>query len=109
VSPDLPIACNLGALSPEQRRREQTLLAEFRETCRDPEETATGFRFVIPQEPLDLARIGEFLALERLCCPFLNFDLAVPAGGDPVTLHVHGEPGAKSFLRSVFLDRSPSA
>jgi hypothetical protein len=99
----LPIACDLGALSPAQRAREQTLLHEFRAVFRDAEETERGFRFVLPEDPALLSRLGEFLGLERLCCPFLTFDVSIPAGREPVALHVHGEQGAKSFLRTVFV------
>jgi hypothetical protein len=99
----LPIACDLGALSPAQREREQLLLAEFRAAVRETQETERGFRFVIPEDPELLGRLGEFLGLERLCCPFLTFELSIPAGRGPVILHVHGDLGAKSFLRSVFM------
>jgi hypothetical protein len=105
VTPDpaqLPIACDLGALTPELRSREQALLAEFRTAFRNPQETAQGFRVVVSAEPVFLARLGEFLALERVCCPFLTFDLSIPAARGPVTLHVHGGPGTKPFLRSLF-------
>jgi hypothetical protein len=101
-SAPLPIACDLAALSAEQRSREQALLAEFRPLFRDPQETAQGFSVVVSAEPKLLARLGEFLALERLCCPFLTFDLSISSGQRPVTLHVHGGPGTKPFLRSVF-------
>jgi hypothetical protein len=46
--------------------------------------------------------LGEFLGLERLCCPFLTFELSIPAGRGSVILHVTAT-GAKSFLRSVFM------
>lgn len=99
----LPIACDLGALSPDERRREQALLAEFKTIFRGPQEMEDGYRFVIPDDSGVLAKIGEFLALERLCCPFLNFDLAVFADGGPITLRVYGEAAAKPFIRSAFL------
>ena len=99
----LPIACDLGALSPAQRAREQELLREFKAASPGAQETERGFRFLIPQDPQRLGRLGELLGLERLCCPFLTFDLSIPAGRGPLTLHVHGEPGAKSFLRATFL------
>lgn len=100
--PAMPIACDLGALSPEQRAREQALLAEFRALFQEPRESDAGFIVVIPEDPSRLQRLIEFLTLERLCCPFLAFDLSIPAGRGPMTLHIHGETGAKSFLRSVF-------
>ena len=97
-----PVACDLGALSPEERAREQTLLTELQAVLREPHETEMGFRFLVSHDPLLLGRLGELLALERLCCPFLSFDLAVPAGREPVTLDIHGEADAKAFIRSAF-------
>lgn len=97
-----PITCDLGALSSDERAREQVLLEEFKALCGLPEETDTGFRLELSAGSESLSQLGEFLALERLCCPFLNFDLTVPAGRGPVTLHVHGGPGVKPFIRSVF-------
>ena len=97
-----PIACDFGALSSAQRTREQALLAEFRRKFRDAQETDQGYRVVIPDDPLVLSRLGELVALERLCCPFLAFDLSIPAERGRVTLHIYGRPGTKSFLRSEF-------
>jgi len=71
---------------------------------RDPQETAQGFSVVVSAEPMLLARLGEFLALERLCCQFLRFDLSVAAEQGRVTLHVYGGPGAEAFLRSTFFE-----
>jgi hypothetical protein len=98
----LPVACDLGALSPEERAREAELLTEMKAVLGEPEETEKGFLFAVPQDPALVGRLGELLALERLCCPFLGFDLAVPAGRGRVTLHIHGDPAARSFIRSVF-------
>jgi hypothetical protein len=102
TSSALPIACDLSALSSEQRAREQALLGEFRAVFQDPQETDRGFIVVIPDDPTFLLRLVEFLSLERLCCPFLTFDLSIPAERRPLTLHIHGQPGVKSFLRSAF-------
>lgn len=96
------IACDLGALSSEERTREQMLLARFKTLWGRPEETEVGFRLVLPAGSEPMSQLGEFIALERLCCPFLNFDLTAAAGRGPVTLHIHGGPGVKPFLRSVF-------
>ena len=98
----LPIACDLAALSVEQRSNERELLAAFRAAAGVPEETDTGFRFPLPEDVALLTRLGEFLALERLCCPFLNFELLIPAGRQAVSLHIYGDPAVKSFVRSTF-------
>ena len=98
------ISCNLGALSPEQMRREQELLTEFQSSRTHPRPIDNGYRFEVPADPKALARLGEFLALERRCCPFLQFDLAIHSGAGPVTLDVYGEdPSVGDFIRNTFL------
>jgi hypothetical protein len=97
------IACDLSALSTEQRVREQVLLAEFKGLFREAQETDQGYSVAVPADPHLLSRLGEFLALERLCCPFLTFHLSVPADRGVIALQIHGPPGAKAFLRSEFL------
>lgn len=99
----LSVACDLGALSPEERAREAELLSELKAVLGEPEETENGFRFAVPPDPARVGRLGELLALERLCCPFLGFDLAVPADRGEVTLHVYGDAAARTFIRSVFV------
>ena len=42
---------------------------------------------------------AEFIALERLCCPFLNFGLEIKAEGGPVWLRLSGREGVKAFIR----------
>jgi hypothetical protein len=37
------------------------------------------------------------IQVERLCCPFLRFDLTVPAAG-PVHLALTGPPGTRELL-----------
>ena len=99
----LPIACNLDALSPQQRRREQELLASFRSARLSVREIGNGYRFDLSGEPALLARVGEFVALERLCCPFLDFVLEARSGLGPVSLTVSGDdPAARTFIRNAF-------
>lgn len=100
--PSIPIACDLGALTLEQRRREGALLAEFKDHTPPARETSDGYAFTLGADAELLTRVAELLALERLCCPFLTFDLSLPAGRGPVTLHIHGGPGAKAFVRDTF-------
>lgn len=94
-----PIACVLANLSPEQRRREQTLLRELQALGLELEETADGYRSTLPEHALGW--IGEWIALERLCCPFLAFTLSAPAEQEPARLTISGREGVKEFLRSI--------
>src|SRR4029453_3179996 len=93
-----PIACRLDLLNAEQRRREQELLAVARAELSAPVETEAGYRFAV--RPALLGPLGELLALERRCCPFLAFTLEVEAEQGGIFLHIHGQPGAKAFIAS---------
>jgi hypothetical protein len=95
-----PIACRLDLLSPAERELEQRLLARARAALGAPEETAAGYRFAVPEH--ELAALGELLGLERRCCPFLAFALELEAEQGGIFLHIHGRPGVKPFIASVF-------
>src|SRR5262245_4311357 len=97
---EIPIACDLTTLSREQREREQALLAQFRKTARR-RGSGENLEFFLPADPHTLAELGEFLGLERLCCPFLTFDLRIDAAGE-ARLTVSGPPGAKEFVTTEF-------
>ena len=96
----IPIACDLTKLSGEQREREQALLARFRMTARR-KGSGENLEFSLPADPHTLAEMGEFLGLERLCCPFLTFDLRIDAAGE-ARLTISGPPGASEFVTSEF-------
>ena len=95
-------ACDLSRLSPEQREREQALLAWLKETAVETQETEDGFRFFLPVSEATLAAACELLAYERLCCPFLELHLEV-GHGDLAAVHVFGGEGAKPFIAAAFL------
>ncbi|HTQ80515.1 MAG TPA: hypothetical protein VMM92_11000 [Thermoanaerobaculia bacterium] len=95
------IACDLSALTAQGRAREQALLAWLRGAIEGAAETDRGWSFRLPAEPETLASLGELLAYERRCCPFLAFDLAVSARSQ-ATLEIHGGPQAKAFIAATF-------
>ena len=97
---NIPIACDLTKLSPEQREREQALLARFRKTARS-RSVGDNLEFSLPADPHTLAELGEFLGLERLCCPFLTFDLRIDAAGE-ARLTISAPQGAKEFITTEF-------
>jgi hypothetical protein len=47
-----------------------------------------------------LAVMAEFVANERLCCPFFGFEIAVERGGGPAWLRITGEGEAKRVLEA---------
>ena len=86
----LPIACDLTALSAEQRSAHLALVAQlFGSLVREIRELPDGYAYRFDGEHYQLA--AEFIANERLCCPFLTFGLDVSPQRGPVWLRMTGE------------------
>ena len=95
----VPIACRL--LDPELRRRETTLLAQFKSAVLSTEELPDGYAFRIPGDKKAMELVCELILAERECCPFLTFELTAQPNMGPVNLRVTGPDGTKEFLKTV--------
>jgi hypothetical protein len=99
---DTPYICNMNALDEAQRKRYadliQTLL-EFRQTVK---ELSDGYAFRFKADSKMIQDAAEFIVYERLCCPFLNFELIVEADTNRMWLCLRGQNGIKEFIRSEF-------
>jgi hypothetical protein len=93
---DIPIACTLS--EPELRERETTVLKSFGAQIRHVEALPDGYSIEVAANEKGLAAAVALIQAERLCCPFLRFDLTVEAGRGPVRLALTGAPGVKEFL-----------
>jgi hypothetical protein len=96
---DFPIVCDLNALTPEERRRRQMILEAVARTIIGRNELANGYELSFDTTRLDLAALGEWIALERRCCPFLHFRLHIESAGK-TALALTGAPGVKEFLHT---------
>ena len=92
--------CDLHALNAEQRRRYPEVREQLQWCVQEVEELPDGYAFRYPGNTGTLSLIGEFIALERLCCPFLDFALVMEHEGGPVWLRLTGPEGVKQFLRA---------
>ena len=102
MSADIPIACTLSG--PELRDREKTVLKAFAAHVRKIEARPDGYAIEVAATDEGLATAMVLIQVERLCCPFLRFDLTVQAHAGPVHLTVSGPPGVREFL-ATWLDR----
>jgi hypothetical protein len=59
-----------------------------------------GFAFRLNDSPDLLAKLAEFIALERLCCPFFGFTIEVEPEGGAVWLKLTGREGVKPFIQA---------
>ena len=97
---EIPIACDLDALTPAERARRCTLVDALGHAIVGRTELDYGFELRVDPARLDLPALAEWIALERRCCPFLHFRLELAAGGGPVTVALSGANGVKDFLRA---------
>lgn len=96
-----PVACNLGAMSPEQRTRHRSILTQLRTALHDVVEQPDGYSFRYPARPELFMALAEFITLESLCCSFFRFVLEKgPAEGD-VWLRVSGPEGTGIIIKSA--------
>lgn len=95
---ELPIACEIGVFSPAERARHGELLGLIAASRLSVEARDDGFAFRYPAEAELIARIAEWITLERRCCRFLTFSLHLPPGEGPLTVRITGGPGVKEFI-----------
>ena len=89
------IACNLHRFSAEQRKQYNILLAELAPIAGQVRELGDGYEIAFPVEAA--ISVAEFVALERLCCPFLTFTMQL-APASSLRLSLAGPDGAKEIL-----------
>lgn len=73
---DTPFACNMAALNAEQKKRVLELLKELKTKKQEVEELPDGYAFRYAMDSDTFRNAAEFITLERLCCPFFEFELA---------------------------------
>jgi len=96
----VPVACNLAALTAEQQERQRALLGRLRADVKETRELEDGYAFGHSPDGAVLLAMAEFVANERLCCPFFEFGITVKRDGGPVWLRITGEGEAKRVLEA---------
>lgn len=99
TSNNSPIACNLS--DPDFQRRRADLLKRFAVSVLEFNELDDGYRYRFPSADSWIAELGQLIAMERECCPFLRFKLEVEPAGGPVWLELTGPDGTKELLKSL--------
>ncbi|MFZ4453295.1 hypothetical protein [Salibacterium aidingense] len=98
----VPIACNFNALTDDQQKLYKDLRNKLNAIKLKTKELPNGYVFTYPNDDSGLKNIMEFVILERICCPFLEFKLTIN-NKEIVTLTLSGNSEAiKSFLKVEF-------
>ncbi len=101
------IACDLGALSEEERLRRSTAAASVSARFREVRETPDGYTARFDSDPQLVQDAFDWVLLERRCCPFFQLELRFEPSDGPVWLRFSGGPGVKEFLGAVGFTKSP--
>ena len=93
-----PIACDLAALEPAVRAAHLHAAERLlRHEAAEVRELPGGYAFRYSAERY--AQVAQFIANERLCCPFFSFALEVAPAQGPLWLRITGGEEAKQLLQ----------
>lgn len=96
------IACNPKAIDAANRDAHAAVSKSIfsSDTILEIKELTNGYGFRLPMETPMLYKVVEFVANERLCCPFFTFTLVV---GEKLWLELSGGEGVKDIIESDIL------
>lgn len=99
-----PFACDMTAIAPDRRGEHLATIEKLFRSVVSQLELPNGYAFMLPNEPDVLLSVAQFIALERLCCPFFGFGVEVAREGGPVFLSLTGREGVKPFIMAEIGD-----
>lgn len=97
-----PFACNMAAFNAEQKKRVLDLLKELKTKRQEVKELPDGYAFRYAMDSDTFRKAAEFITLERLCCPFFEFELAAEKADGAMWLRLKGREGVKEFIKIEF-------
>jgi hypothetical protein len=93
-----PIACNLKALTSEQRKELAQIGHRVIAAINTSRELKDGYAFRVDPAQASIVDVAKWLDLWRRCCPFYEFQVDFYAADDTVWLSVKGRQGVKEFI-----------
>src|SRR5690606_23328237 len=98
---EVVFACDMGALEPEQRTEHHEVMRALFGAVVSVRPAEDGYRFALADRDEVVALVGRFIALERRCCPFLDFGLYVAPDEAP-ELVIRGPADVEPFIQAEF-------
>ena len=95
------LACDFTVMDTEQRERYRALRRRLSKDLHEARELEDGYAFRHSSEAEVLIALAEYVALERLCCPFFDFAIEVGRDGGEVWLKMTGGQEAKRILQAA--------
>ena len=103
IEQPIAIACDLNAIPPEERAQHAADAEQLFLTVQEVVELENGYALRLPATSNSLIKAAEFIANERLCCPFFTFGLEIVANNGPLWLQLKGSDGVKQFIEAEIL------
>lgn len=97
-APEITFACDISALTPEQREHHGAASVKLFAAVQIIRETPTGYAFRLPQDSAVLPEVVDFITHERLCCPFFAFNIEVEPHGGAIWFTLSGAEAVKPFI-----------
>jgi len=101
-----PLTCNLNAIDSAVRPRYNELVKRLRSAMRQREEAPAGYQYELDSAKISIPETAEWIAMERLCCPFLTLQLSAAGNQRHWLLTLSGPEGVKPFLDAEFSQAS---
>jgi hypothetical protein len=100
--PRAELVCRTDAIEASERlARSARIERLFRDAALARQAVSGGYAFRFAAHEIE--EIARFVALERRCCPFLEFSIDVPAEDGPVWLVVTGPRGSEAVIEAELL------
>jgi hypothetical protein len=96
------IACDLTGIRSADRPRYNELFKRLRTAIRYRTEVSNGYGFRLDSTTISLPEAAEWMNMERLCCPFLTFQLSTSGNQQFWLLTITGPEGTKKLLDAEF-------
>src|ERR1051326_621154 len=98
----VPFACDMAALSGEQRARHHELVALLQSTLIAVHELPDGYDFEFSWNPDTYNALAELTPLEHACCPFFDLSIRIESESNKLCWRLTGREGIKAFIRAEF-------
>ena len=96
---DTPIACTVP--HDELAELGEGVMADIIGGFEESNELPDGYELRLPGSAEWVAKVTQFVANERACCSFLEFELVFEANQGPIWLRLRGPEGAKEFMKGM--------
>jgi hypothetical protein len=90
------LACNL--FGREFAERKETISRDLLAHAEQVEELPDGFGYRFPAAEPWTAKVLDFIAAEKECCPFFTFELIFEPNDGPLWLRLRGSEAIKEFV-----------